>query len=212
MAIYGSPDAWIGTFDSALIPNILDLILAAWTKFTKPTSDELEPRITKRFRNQLRRERDIVKLPVRIGREVVEDDLATGEEKGRIDIQFTSPQSCREDVYLAFESKKLNIVHTGEWKSQATEYVKDGMMRFVTGQYATGLTDGGMLGYVMDGKVDKAVQAVNSQIKKQSNTLEMGASGSLGLSSLRPDNELIRETTHFLTDRNFVVHHLFLSA
>lgn len=212
MAIDGDASAWAGTFDSTLIPSILDLLFSAWHDFVKPAHDELEPHITRRFRNQLRATKNLVKLAVRIGREVVEDDLATGDEKGRIDIQFTSPQSCREDVYLAFECKKLNVIHNGEWASQASDYAKDGIMRFVTGQYADGLTDGGMIGYVMDGRIDKAVQSVSSQIKSRCIELQMPSPCDLRLSSLRPEHQQIKETTHSLIGRDLILHHIFLSA
>ena len=205
-------DAWAGTFDHTLIPSILDLLLSAWHDITKPTQDELEPRITRRFRNQLRKTRDLVKLAVRIGREVVEDDLATGDEKGRIDIQFTSPQSCREEIYLAFECKKLNVIHNGKRASLATDYVQDGMMRFITGQYAMGLTDGGMIGFVMDGLVDKAIHAVNASIKGRCVALQMPSPYSLSSSSLRPNCQQIKETVHLLSGRNLILHHVFLSA
>ena len=74
--------------------------------------------------------------------------------KGRIDMALILDRE--RERYLAYECKRLNVVHRGRRSSLATRYVKDGLARFVTEQYAENLAIGCMLGYVMDGDVEAA--------------------------------------------------------
>lgn len=211
MAVYGNLDAWADTFDQGLIPPILDLICSAWQTFVKPTHTELEPQITRRLCVHLCKTRANL-LPVRIECESTEYDLTTAEEKGRIDVKFINPPNCREDIYFAFECKKLNVLYSKKWESQATEYVTEGMRRFINGKYAASLTDGGMLGYVMDGQVNRAIDVVNDRILSRCHDLCMNPHCNLSPSTLRPDLDHIKVTLHSLSSRTFTLHHIFLSA
>ena len=82
--------------------------------------------------------------------------------KGKIDIAALMDQE--REHYLAYECKRLCVIHNGTRGSLATRHVKDGMMRFLTEQYAEGLPVGCMLGYVMDGDLSFARTQVNSAI------------------------------------------------
>lgn len=82
--------------------------------------------------------------------------------KGKIDIAALIDQE--RERYVAYECKRLNVIHGGTRSSLATRYVKDGMMRFLTEQYAEGLPVGCMLGYVMDGDLPFALTQVNGAI------------------------------------------------
>jgi len=209
MAVIGNSNSWANTFPDDLIPKILDLVLSAWKIFTKPEQNDHEVPITKRLRIYLINLKNIRQLPVTIQREIPEDDLQTGEERGRIDLHFT--HGYREDVYFAFECKRLNKIDSrNKINSLAPEYVKDGMMRFVTGKYASSLNNGGMIGYVMNGNTDTAIRAVNRNINNNRIHLRISNSNSLLPSSLIPNNLEIKETQHDLDGRNFMIHHLFL--
>ena len=85
--------------------------------------------------------------------EPVEDTEAI-EGKGYIDIAVIVDQN--RDIYLAYECKRLNVVHKGKRSSLATVYVTEGLQRYVTLQYARFLPMASMLGYVMDGQVKYA--------------------------------------------------------
>ncbi|MEE4211560.1 MAG: hypothetical protein V2I43_20130 [Parvularcula sp.] len=82
--------------------------------------------------------------------------------KGKIDIGVLF--TWDRDLYLAYECKRLNVTGKGGRSSLATAYVTEGMMRFLTEQYAEGLRVGGMLGYVMDGDMPFAQSCVNAAI------------------------------------------------
>jgi hypothetical protein len=149
-------------------------------------------------------------LPVRIDREVPVDDLAKAEEIGRIDLRLT--HGYRSDVYFAFECKRLNIISkNGKISSLANEYVVSGMARFVGSnpQYARSLTQGGMIGYVMNGKTANAIKAVDKQVKKHYIDLQMTSASGLGSSS-RSLKNLVKESLHNLPHQKFTLHHVFL--
>ena len=74
--------------------------------------------------------------------------------KGKIDMALLLDQE--RERYLAYECKRLNVVRNGRTRSLATAYVLDGVLRFVTEQYAADLPVGCMLGYVLDGNVNTA--------------------------------------------------------
>jgi hypothetical protein len=82
--------------------------------------------------------------------------------KGKIDVAVLLDRE--RERYLAYECKRLSVNHRGARSSLATRYVKDGMMRFLTEQYAEGLPVGCMLGYVMDSDLPFALMQVTSAI------------------------------------------------
>jgi hypothetical protein len=208
----GDVDAWAEVFPEDLVPSILDLVWTTWQSFPKPAAKEHEVPITRRFRCALKQAKDYIRLPVRIDREPAEDDPATAQELGRIDLRFSPAGSALEEVYFAFECKRLNATENGTRRPRASEYVTEGMIRFVIGQYATAMRHGGMIGYVLGGNCDHAIGLVAQNIGAKKVALRMRDSG-LAASSLRQDNAMIRETMHDLGRAEiFRLHHLFLSA
>ena len=71
------------------------------------------------------------------------------------------------DRYLAYECKRLNVPRKGGKRSLATEYVKEGLLRFVTEKYAADLPVGCMLGYVLDGNAATAQSKVFAALAAQ---------------------------------------------
>lgn len=213
MMVVGDPDVWSDTFPEELVPRVLDLINDTWTTFEKPGPADLEVPTTRRFKHALKQAKDFTRLPVRLEREPAEDDPQTGEELGRIDLKFLPAVSAREEVYFAFECKRLNVVANGARRSLAPEYVSEGMMRFVTGQYAGSVQHGGMIGYVLDGRRDDAIRLVGDNIAARGTELCMNQPASLNRSRLRPAADHVRETQHNLKEaRSFALHHLFLEC
>ena len=86
----------------------------------------------------------------------------TAYSLGEIDIAVFLDQD--RDVYLAYECKRLNVLRRDGRRSLATEYVAEGLARFVRGQYSENLPVGCMLGYVADGDVEYAAGKVGERI------------------------------------------------
>ncbi len=72
---------------------------------------------------------------------------------------------------LAIECKRLNLPRGRGCRTLAGPYVTHGMMRFVQGQYASDSPVGGMIGYVMNGDVERAYEAVCRTIVEKAGEL-----------------------------------------
>ena len=178
-----------------------------------PKPDAFEVPLTRRFKVALRSQKNFRKLPLRIERESPEDDQSTAAELGRIDLKFTPAGSANEDVYFAFECKRLYPIEKGVRRARTSEYVTEGMARFAGGQYAAIMRHGGMIGYVLNGRCDAAIAAVEANFAANQTTLFMKQPVRFNPSSLRSDNPHIRETAHDLPARaGFLLHHVFLAG
>lgn len=93
--------------------------------------------------------------------------------KGKIDLAVLLDQGCTH--YLAYECKRLNVVNGGARQSLATQYVNEGVRRFITEQYAEGLPVGCMLGYVLDGDLPFASVSVRNAIDTNKNGIGLKA-------------------------------------
>jgi len=212
MNLIGAPDEWIDLIDT-LVPDILDLVLSTWEAMPPPASDAREDPTTEDLYRRLCQNRDSCKLPFQIHIQMVELDSAAGEDQGRMDIAFL-PLVPREDIYFCLECKRLNVVNNGKVRPYTSEYVTHGMLRFIHGQYAARVRHGGMLGYVLDGNVARAIQNVGGLIKSRFLELGMEAPGKMIPSSVRPGVSYLKETHHsrqHIPD-NFLIHHIFAAG
>lgn len=209
MAISGRASDWADTFPDGFIPDILALVFSAWAQLKKPAMDDLEVPITRRFCAKLRQEKKLQTLPFTISRQTKIDDSG-GIELGELDLCFTAGR--REDVYFAFECKRLRIPYPNGCRPNNSEYVQEGMLRFIEAQYAHGLEQGGMIAYVMDGDTASAIMGVSTAIRRRQGDLKMVPGEGLLRSSIEPDREEARETRHHLQVRAFKMHHLFLAV
>ena len=212
MAIVGNPDQWADVFPSDMVPEILDIITAAWLACPKPAPGQLENKITLRLLRYLRGEKNSRILPVTVDWELTIVDPDAAEVLGRVDIIWRAGH--REEVYLAFECKRLRVPESSgsRVRSYASKYVDDGMTRFVREAYAAGLVHGGMIGYVMDGKVPLAIKTVDNSIKKKHVLLRQRKPLGLNKSAIRPHSRHVRETTHCRDSKNITLHHVFLAV
>jgi hypothetical protein len=121
----------------------------------------------------LRRDRVIRDSPLFIEsqRELLSEEPERGVvPEGYIDIGILFFLSSHK-LCLALECKRLNVIRHGVRATLAGQYVREGMMRFVTGQYSPDLSLGGMVGYVMDGEMAAAYRAIKDKIAEHSDEL-----------------------------------------
>jgi hypothetical protein len=175
--------------------------------------DEKEDNITTALCRILKQNRHARELPFQIDTQQVELDPLPGTDLGRLDISFR-PLIPREDIYFCLEGKRLNAVTNGKTRAYASEYVTLGMLRFVTGQYSKAVRHGGMIAYVLDGNVSRALTNVEANIRKQHSLLRMTAAERFPRSTTLKDDPRARETHHQRAhDANlFCIHHLFMAA
>ena len=209
MRSLGAPDDWLDLI-SSLVPDILELVRSTWQTMPPLAPAALEDPTTEEFCRRLRQSRTSAKLPCRIDIQMVELGESADADQGRMDIVF-SPLLPTEVVYFCLECKRLNVTKSGSTRSYATEYVIHGMMRFITGQYASQVQHGGMLGYVLDGNVPGAIKRVSAVIGRRCEELGMERPCSVLRSSIRTADASARETRHRRGPNGdrFVIQHLF---
>lgn len=196
-----------------MLPEILDLVVASWEEMPSPASDETEDNITIALCRRLMQNRSTRSLPFQVRTQVMELEPMPGEDLGRLDIAFI-PLVPREDIYFCLESKRLNVLKNGVVRTYASEYVLRGMLRFISGQYSRMVHHGGMIGYVLDGRVSDAMSHVEDNIRQRHQDLGMNPPGAFQPSTLLPSDSRARETLHKRAHETslFRIHHLFMAA
>ena len=211
MSTSGSPSVKWQLFSSDDVCKIVKLILDSNKSFKLPpkkTSAKLEDHITYRFCAHLRinKNRSIHFFYIEPQSDILDD---SGELVGRIDLKFISGNEGK--IYFSFECKVLRVTRpSGQISASYSEYVKDGMYRYFNGQYAQDLDKGGMLGYVMDGNIDNAINGVKRAIEIRRNNLNMSPDKTLCKSSILSSRQ-VKETIHnYGPDGQFTIYHIFL--
>ena len=214
MGVVGDGRLWKeDLFPEELIPEILELVITSWRTFKKPNRLAREVPISKAFTRRIRAEKNQRgDLPFHVWYELPTLSAHT-EKDGRVDILFAYIATPQEDIYFAFECKRLRIPYPCRLDTNNSDYVGDqGMMCFVTGKYSHSVTNAGMIGYVMDGRANLAITSVGELIKKKRDALRLAGNTGLDLSSIIPNRQNARETTHMLSGKKFTIHHLFLAV
>jgi hypothetical protein len=212
MSIIGEPNNWIDLIDS-LVPDIIRVVIASWEGMSAPTPDAKEDKISQDLCRILRQNRDARELPFRVDYQQVELDPAEGEDLGRLDISFSPASVPREDIYFCLECKRLNVIRGGQVRSYASEYVTHGVVRFVSGQYASKVRHGGMLAYVLDGNTSQAMRNVEGNLTARHAALGMEPPGAFGPSTILPRDHRVKETRHRRNHEpgSFCLHHMFMA-
>ena len=210
MSVRGDSSEWDEVFGPDLVPDIMAHVSATWATMEKPAPDDWEEEISLKLYTSLVNAKDRDKHAFLIRYEDIEIDFELGVETGRKDIAFFP--GTREAIYFCVEAKRLNAMISGQCVSLADRYVNEGMMRFVSGQYSCRVKHGGMVGYVLDGDVDRAMNNVAGNIEAKGVELCMQAPVEFKPSAALKDDKRARDTHHVRAqDRSlFRIHHLFL--
>jgi hypothetical protein len=210
MTVAGDSRDWDSFFQTDLIPVILAHVVSTWAPMEKPGRDALEEDVSLKLYSALINAKDRSAHQFLIRYEDVEVDTDLAKEIGRKDIVFYP--STLEEIYFCLEAKRLNALVSGRRTALADEYVKEGMLRFVSGKYSKQVRHGGMLGYVLDGQVGRAIKNIDKNIRARLTELGMASPGGLQPSSVRADDHCAKETHHRRPHEQalFRLHHLFL--
>jgi len=120
---------------------------------------------------------------------------------GRTDITFELGSHHR----FIWECKRLHF----NKKTLYGEYRKEGVARFVSEKYAKGHDHGGMLGFVMDGEISKAVSGVENHLAGYRAELEI--EGKCFQPCAEPRDSRLRLSFHF-AEGGFKLYHCFLAV
>jgi len=166
----GDLNAWLPHFRS-LEERIVNAVETAWPICIAPLQSKKnslthEDHITEHLVQSL------IRTKLVPGRIIYQYTLLTEDGSGNVsapsNIDFVLTLGDDEDVYLACECKRLNVPYKTGVRALVNEYVDQGLMRFVTGQYSNGLPLAMMLGYVMNAKSDEAKRGVKRILKLRS--------------------------------------------
>ncbi len=82
---------------------------------------------------------------------------------GFIDFKMFYGWGTQED-YFGIECKRISS--TGKDRNLATEYIKNGIMRFITGIYSPGHDFAAMVSFIIDGKLTDCIDLVRERLTK----------------------------------------------
>lgn len=198
-----SPDpAWIALFPSSDIPIILrDVRDAAKTLAPPPGREKRgEDFLTRKIWNTLRQKQRYYTGPLCPSIEHWTSDAS------RSDLLFTCGKGL--ETYFAIEAKRLFVRYpSGGKASLVSEYIAEGMMRFISSKYAPYQEAGAMLGYVFTCSERDARNAVKKAVEIRKGDLLL--IGEFSESSLALDPP-VDETVHRLNEKNLILYHLFV--
>ncbi|WP_165235547.1 hypothetical protein [Aquisphaera insulae] len=208
----GDTSEWRGFIEGGGVSSVLALTLDAWQHIPPPAPDEREEAVSIRLYAAMVKKQDRQRHRFLIRYEDVEVDVDLAKETGRKDIVFFP--SHDGSYYYCLEAKRLNARINGVMKSLADKYVKEGMQRFVDGKYSRHVQHGGMLGYVLDGDVERAMKNVLKNIQDNDSLLKMASPATWAESVHRPSDPHAKESAHLRDgdDAPLLIQHLFVSA
>lgn len=199
-------------FPQGFACEVMVLVLKTWQKFTLRRQVRLETRLTALFRDAL------IDAYVTAGRSwfiSLEDPITDpefGTEMGRNDLRFYPPQHYGQTIFFTLECKRLRVTTESGFKHLADEYVEEGLQRFVDGKYSANLPCGGMLGYVMDNRIEEAVGYVQNEIVKRHSALKIKKKDSFRSPSSTLSHRWSLDTFHRCPDGEITIHHLFVGV
>jgi hypothetical protein len=200
-------------FPSGFAGEVMQHIYETWQSFVLHKNVRLENRITAVFCDALIAAYDAAGRSWFIQPETPITDPTFGTEEGRNDMRFFPPQHYGQKVFFTIECKRLHVTRKSGFVHLADAYVKDGVQRFVNGQYSSGLPCGGMVGYVMDNRMQAAFSKVQDEIRKYSKDLRLVNGKILRQPSFcLPECTFSADTIHTRPDGNFTLHHVLLGV
>lgn len=169
--IEGNSSLWLEKLQDGQ-QQILEVIAEVWPRCCKGINASTpENKITDRLALELIRDPRSRTKWIIIAQHKLLSSSFVGDVVTKGYIDFVVFFEINQDVYLAYECKRLNVAFPSGFKSLADKYVSEGVMRYVSAQYAEGLPLGVMIGYVIDGDVTSACAAVKTQITKVASKL-----------------------------------------
>jgi hypothetical protein len=205
----GNPSTWLVKFQD-IHDKVLHVISDVWPDCARRFhSHTLENQITDQLALMLQRDpRSRGDWRVEPQHKLLDSDQA-GDVVTKGFIDFVVIFDLNQENYIAYECKRLNVLFPSGFQTLADKYVDEGVMRYVSAQYAQELPFGVMIGYVFDSNAPNAFTAVKSQIQNKASRLQCMSKSPVN--NLPPVSFIIRFTTgHSRPSGKIEVQHLLL--
>ena len=157
-----------------IISTVFDITIIAWSKVITNRGINIrstEPVIARylgRAMTEEKNSRPKLKERIRIEEEVGTRSFPNlPKPKGRIDIKII--YSYNEHEYFGMECKRVSSTEPNRYL--ATDYVREGVERFVEGTYSLGHDYAAMLGFVIDGKINDCIDLICDRLNKYKNDI-----------------------------------------
>lgn len=169
--ILGNPSSWVKSFQDVHI-QLVEIIRSVWLSCAGRFNFQSEEnKITDQLALMLQRHPYSRKLWLIVPQHKLLDSDSNGDVVTKGFIDFALFFTLDQETYIAYECKRLNVQFPSGFRSLADKYVDEGVMRYVSAQYAQELPFGVMIGYVLDSDTPKALDAVKRQIKNKTSEL-----------------------------------------
>lgn len=158
------------SFHKNIVATLIDLTCVSWgvvrtSSVVRPGDDEVV--IAGHLVREMIKEKTRRGLPLRIEEEVGTRSAGATKPDGRIDIKALY-NFCEAD-YFGIECKRV----AGQNSSLKSQYVLEGVMRFVDGKYAIGHCAGSIAGFVIQGTPSDAADGVGRLINRRRTKVEL---------------------------------------
>lgn len=210
--VVGQP---IHIFRQDIIVTVIRLIREAWEQICKKGEIHItwdEDTISGALHNEMweaKKRLGITGPPQIVNEPASRKSNTSLKPDGFIDFKMFYAWGTQED-YFGIECKRISSSTKGKDKDLATDYINDGVMRFIKGTYSPNHDCAAMIGFVIDGKlkdcIDRIQQRLNKYCKKILIVKDLAVENDFGI-----QNDLYR-TIHHQQDRTslFRLLHLFL--
>lgn len=135
-------------------------------------------------------------------------------EANEIDLQiFDIGEKDHHKKHFVWEAKRVGDKRLDSaYGNLNSEYVNEAIYRFIEREYADGLNDAGVLGYILAGNVEIIVEDINQSMSRIRKKPALPTSNNLCISQSIHDFKDIYLSNHIRTDNtNIQLHHLFLT-
>jgi hypothetical protein len=137
----------------------------------------------------------------------------SAKEAKEIDIRLWGRWENYDDVYFAWECKRIGEGRINpSHKNLISQYIDEGMMRFIEEEYGKEVDTAGMLGYVMSGDVSRIVRGINRSMRRAKVVGRLSDKDNLRLATPIAALPCVYESRHVRTQSHSGIrlHHLFL--
>jgi len=168
----GSPDQFPVRWES-FVQLVLEITVEAYQRMRQDgvarqdwEEDTFSASLTEDYIQPLARQHPLIAMArTRVHTPAMKSGAVSPRRAKEIDIRLFHSWMNYSEVYFAWECKRVGDKRVNKkYASLISEYITDGMLRFLDEDYSVGLNNAGMLGYVLAGDVTNIVHDINTSM------------------------------------------------